>query len=241
MNFNQHTAAALAQTIQSLYTHDTAPNVTCPETDTQVLVEKMAEGQFAVIFPGTASAQDWRTDSKIKKIEWFGHRVHRGFAQAYDSVHYGIDTIIPPNAAVIIAGHSLGGALATLAAIRLGLKHTISAVYTFGSPRVGNGPFARRYDALLHDNTFRLVNEGDPVPHVPWVLGTYRHVGTRVFLHDGGRIEVNPPLWRGLWPEDIGVPISPYDLGEGVVSEFLRVSQHSISRYISKLNEGYRA
>lgn len=52
------------------------------------------------------------------------------------------------------AGHSLGGATATLAALDLRLCHPTArfTVYTFGQPRVGNRPFATEYDALLPEH-----------------------------------------------------------------------------------------
>jgi triacylglycerol lipase len=51
---------------------------------------------------------------------------------------------------VVVCGHSLGGALATLCASDLagylGAKCAVSS-YTFGSPRVGNAVFASEYAA----------------------------------------------------------------------------------------------
>lgn len=51
------------------------------------------------------------------------------------------------------AGHSLGGALASLAAydiaVELGLSHV--ECVTFGAPRVGNRPFVAHYNRLVKD------------------------------------------------------------------------------------------
>ncbi len=84
---------------------------------------------------------------------------------------------------VWITGHSLGGALATLAAYRLVRREVlkpeqIGGVFTFGQPRVGDGQFAREYkdvkykdvkheDAYLNDHHFRFVNNNDVVTTVP--------------------------------------------------------------------------
>ncbi len=60
------------------------------------------------------------------------------------------------------AGHSLGGALASLAAFDIQrqcpcLKPLDVSCYTFGAPRVGNHAFARQYDAVVPD-TWNIIN-----------------------------------------------------------------------------------
>lgn len=94
-----------------------------------------------------------------------------------------------------ITGHSLGGALATLAAYRIARESNqdsesydlpeIAGVFTFGQPRVGDGQFKREYKALryrqadgrdvyLNDRHYRFVNNNDVVTIVPpkpfWIL-----------------------------------------------------------------------
>lgn len=193
MNFSL--PIACAKTIEALYANDIAANVVDRASDTQALVEKMADGKFAILFPGTASARDWLTDLEVRKVQWGGGsfgagRVHRGFVKAYDSVRAGLVHLLPPGVSLVIAGHSLGGALATLCAEDLAGDYPVADVITFGSPRVGNGAFARHYNAILADRTVRLVNAGDPVPHVPWLLGTYRHVHTQHYLDRVGGLVV---------------------------------------------------
>lgn len=71
---------------------------------------------------------------------------------------------------ITFTGHSLGGALASLAAARTAKQGFRSGsqikVYTFGQPRVGNVQFARNFDAIL-PNTYRVVFRRDIVPHMP--------------------------------------------------------------------------
>ncbi len=71
---------------------------------------------------------------------------------------------------LLAAGHSLGGALATLAAydIRKLLldnkqSHTEVVCYTFAAPRTGNHAFAREYNAMVPD-TWSVIN--DQVTHL---------------------------------------------------------------------------
>ena len=61
------------------------------------------------------------------------------------------------------AGHSLGGALAKLAAIELRRAHPDRSAldiscYTFGAPRTGNHAFARDYNAAVED-TWSIIND----------------------------------------------------------------------------------
>jgi predicted lipase len=66
---------------------------------------------------------------------------------------------------MVAAGHSLGGALATLAAfdIRRHLldnmqSHAEVVCYTFAAPRTGNHAFAREYNAMVPD-TWSVIND----------------------------------------------------------------------------------
>lgn len=87
--------------------------------------------------------------------------------------------------ALFVTGHSLGAALAIVTALRLTSNPVtgVDAVYAFGTPRPGNGDFARRYNASLGTTTYRLVHGDDIVATVaPSELG-FRHVGR--YLHCG--------------------------------------------------------
>lgn len=77
----------------------------------------------------------------------------------------------PTKKQVWITGHSLGGALATLAAYRLVRDEVISAeqisgVFTFGQPRVGDGRFVGGY-AGTRDRHYRFINNCDIVTMIP--------------------------------------------------------------------------
>jgi Lipase (class 3) len=114
---------------------------------------------------------------------------------------------------IFITGHSLGGALAILCALEFcRQKIPVAAVYTFGQPRVGNIIFAKIYDqtavtassplvplapgshdaVTLRDLTFRIVNQNDIVPRLPWVLREYWHCGQEIFLPVGSGWWENP-------------------------------------------------
>ena len=75
---------------------------------------------------------------------------------------------------------SLGAALSTLAADRL---LNVQGLYTFGSPRVGDDEFQKRFEP----KAFRVVNGKDIVADVP-PKGPYRHVGEHMFIDQKGVI-----------------------------------------------------
>jgi hypothetical protein len=111
----------------------------------------------------------------------------------------------PARKKLFVAGHSRGGAFAVLAAAafaRAGDLPELGGVYTFGQPRVGNGPFVQSLPSL-DVSLFRFVNRDDPIPGVPPAglippnLGVaerlnehvgYQHGGISVRLLADGRI-----------------------------------------------------
>ena len=94
-------------------------------------------------------------------------RVHRGFSDAYEAVRKKVvDELAKPEyaeQALYITGHSLGGAIATLATKRLKHVGGHAATYTFGSPRVGN----EEWVAGIKTPVYRIVNSADIVPMLP--------------------------------------------------------------------------
>jgi hypothetical protein len=85
-----------------------------------------------------------------------------------------------------ITGHSLGGALALLAAWRFKRKVIpIHQIYTFGAPMVGNAETAAAIDQELPNRLFRYVNDQDPVPQLPTLsllANSYRHPQKEILL-----------------------------------------------------------
>jgi hypothetical protein len=92
-----------------------------------------------------------------------------------------------PNWTVLFTGHSLGGALATLAAFDLSYRSSSwsnkpakIALYNFGSPRVGNKAFATEFNRAV-PHSWRLIARNDAVVNVPRLVG-YCHVGHAVIV-----------------------------------------------------------
>jgi feruloyl esterase len=86
-----------------------------------------------------------------------------------------------PSAGVYVTGHSLGAALAALAALDLTLQQQpLKAVYTFGQPRIGNQAFAHYLNQTLAAPLFRVVHHRDPIPHLPAQEWGFYHPPTEV-------------------------------------------------------------
>ena len=96
---------------------------------------------------------------------------------------------------LFITGHSLGAALAALAAqmaVAGGLPPR--AVYAFGMPRVGGSQFQASYNASLGDVTYRLVHGIDLVARVPMSSLGYRHVGRLLQCAGGAKFTATQVL-----------------------------------------------
>lgn len=149
-------------------------------------------------FRGTerAALRDWMTDIDVVQITDFGGKVHRGFTFALYSVLHQIANelrILRDNyQPLFITGHSLGGALATLATVILEeMNYPVQGIYTFGSPRVGDQVFSQAFDQKFWFRTFRFVNHNDVVTRVaPPQLGSlnYDHVGQCLYFDAVGKL-----------------------------------------------------
>jgi len=115
--------------------------------------------------------------------------VHKGFYNSYLSIARQVNLAAKSLLAdcqhchVYITGHSLGGAIATLAAADLYSVTPDLTLYTFGSPRVGDLAFATYFDKVVPD-TFRLVHNADLVPHIPQRFLGFRHVSREVWYYE---------------------------------------------------------
>jgi predicted lipase len=173
-------------------------------TDTQGFAGEAFGDTFMIGFRGSeeTGTADWITDLKFVLSAYpflpagaGPVKVHYGFIEAFSSVR---DAILPmvrdsKQTKVLTTGHSLGGALAILAAldIRQNVPDKQVSCYTFGSPKVGDPAFAKFYDGRV-PNTFRIVNDADIIPTIPPV--GYAHVGQLYHLQaskidSGGLVE----------------------------------------------------
>lgn len=140
----------------------------------------------ALVFRGTDSIKNWQQNIKVKAIEsdWLSSLVHEGFYEAFTSVwtEYVIkeDVLqILNTKPLYITGHSFGGCLATLCALKLkSLKQFNDfpiAVYTYGAPQFLIDPYFKTSIPI-----YRYEMQGDIIPHLP--LFNYSSIGKKITL-----------------------------------------------------------
>ena len=85
------------------------------------------------------------------------------------------------DAPIFITGHSLGGALATLAAVDVHQTYGLNSLITFGEPRVGNQQFSDFFKPVV--TNYRVTHYADIVPHIPLTAQGFYHEGDEVWYN----------------------------------------------------------
>jgi triacylglycerol lipase len=157
-------------------------------------------------FRGTEPTKfnDIMADLKVvKHSAQAGGRVHGGFQEEINDLWVLILKELEQNDQlkarknVYICGHSLGGAMATIAASR----YTPTELFTFGSPRVGGKRFIKNVDCTH----YRFVNNNDIVTKVPPAVLRFKHHGTLQYFNAYGQLRKLTPwqqvkdIFRGIW------------------------------------------
>lgn len=161
-------------------------------------IAQASNQECVVAFRGTQPmnwnnvAADWMFIPRAWMPTWcHGCEVHAGFADAYEELRaFLLAAVVELNCStVIFAGHSLGSAIATLASLDLRASQgiNVTAVWTFGKPRVGNRAFVDQYIRAASGHgvqppMWRIVHYHDIIPHLPpYELGMFYHESLEVF------------------------------------------------------------
>ena len=175
------------------------------------------ERAIVVSFRGTQGKdlRDWITNLDFDRVETPNGLVHCGFNKAVDRVFEDLLIAVmkfrTQGQALFLTGHSLGGALATLTTLRLvNAGQSVTGLYTFGSPRVGDRTYLDQFNRALGqgvnagletapiDRAFRIVNDEDIVPKLPFKATGYCHVGKKYRFDTQGTLCFNAVPVQGL-------------------------------------------
>ena len=158
--------------------------------------------------------------------------VHHGFKTSVDNIWPGlIDKIknYGKDRTIWCTGHSLGAAMTTILSYKLQRDPTLpnpQALFTFGSPRVGNKTYIKAMEdsGLLH---FRFVNNTDMVPRVP--VWPFKHMNGMYYMNHYGNLrtangwQLTKDVWRGFL--------------KGLKNkQFSLLDNHAIGHYADNLN-----
>lgn len=180
------------------------------ETDAEAVVAFRGTQVFA-----DPSLADMLSNLWFRRRSWDPGRVHRGYREAVLDIAQELKRpLYSGRRPLYFTGHSMGGALATLAAT---LPPGPSAAYSFGAPRVGDKAFARALTNLV-----RVVHGEDIAPRYPLPLG-YRHGGQVWHLGRDGALRQGLPLgWH------LRLPLTPASLARALLD-------HRVGEYARKL------
>ena len=190
------------------------------------------EDYLCMTFRGTNEIVDWLDNvNAFSTSELFG-KFHRGFWNSVQDVWEPLDTHFRQlqnhnKRPLFITGHSLGGAMATIAAARfIHEDKPFTSVYTFGQPRVMTRNTSRIFNAECRSRYFRFHNNNDIVTRVPSRLMGYSHIGSYLYITNEGEINQEVGFWSRF--------LDYYDGAADAVKEsgIDAVEDHNMGKYL---------
>lgn len=180
-----------------------------------------------IAFRGTKFTRmsDWITNAQIVQVAGVaGFALHRGFAECYKQMQSDVNKIVneTPGRPVHFIGHSLGGAIATIAAADVARAGTVTPhLYTFGCPRLGGPAMEMAMRRLVPADRIRTVFDiADPVAQIPF-FPFYPLSHGALALNGGGPLisvaahsmqtSYIPQLKGSSWPTSVQVPLKTVD------------------------------
>ena len=156
-----------------------------------------------VVFRGTTNLKNVLVDVQFVKSQVWPDKsnvkVHAGFGKSWQALSTGILHLIETARSrctncnrVMFTGHSLGGAIATIAATDYARNKPSGIAIqslTLGSPRVGNEEFAD-YATRMVPNSIRWTHSNDPVPHLPLHIMGFDHRPREVWQRSASNFKV---------------------------------------------------
>ncbi|KAI1798768.1 alpha/beta-hydrolase [Daldinia bambusicola] len=205
--FSQYAGASYCNSEADLGSIVTCAENTCPDvtaagakvvatfsghlTDIQGFVSTDEKNELIVAsIRGSHSIRNWMADLSFVPLPCHlvdGCLMHAGFHVSWEEIEDELLEAVEaakkanPSYKIIFTGHSLGGAVATVAAGYAREKGYELDLYTYGSPRVGNQAFAD-FITAQPGGEYRVTHADDPVPRLPPIFADYRHTSPEYWL-----------------------------------------------------------
>ncbi|KAJ5177920.1 uncharacterized protein N7500_000619 [Penicillium coprophilum] len=164
-------------------------NATITDTAGFIAVDH-TKAAVVLTFRGSYSIRNWITDASFLYTNpdlCKGCFAELGFWSSWKLVRDDITKELKeafsqnPDYELVVVGHSLGAAIATLAAADLrGKGYPSAKLYAYASPRVANAALAKYITA--QGNNYRFTHTNDPVPKLPLLTMGYVHVSPEYWI-----------------------------------------------------------
>ena len=99
-------------------------------------------------------------------------------------------TAANPSYTIVITGHSLGAAIAAIAAVEIRNAGSNVDLYTYGQPRIGGSEISDYITNQKKGETFRVTHSDDPVPRLPSIVLGFRHISPEYYISSSTGVTV---------------------------------------------------
>lgn len=194
------------------------------------------EDYYCLAFRGTDELADWLDNLNVLAIEEPYGEFHRGFFNAVEDIWQPLMQLLKSKRweqpkPLMLTGHSLGGAMASIATARLlEIDIPFRSVYTFGQPRAMTDDTAEEFNYMCSDRYFRFHNNNDLVTRIPARIAGYSHVGSYLYISDKKEIYKNPSFWFRFLDYIHGAVDAIGEQGVDMIED------HSIDDYIAAIH-----
>ena len=195
------------------------------------------EDYLCMVFRGTDELSDWLDNINAFSTKKLFGEFHCGFWNSVEDVWQLINGKFrylqeERKRPLFITGHSLGGAMATIAAAKfIHEDKPFTSVYTFGQPRALSRETAQIFNIECKSRFFRFHNNNDIVTRVPARLMGYSHVGSYLYITEDQ--EIHPEV--GFWFRFV-------DQIDGVIKDIKEkgldgIKDHDMSEYLKAVEK----
>ncbi|MAE34722.1 MAG: lipase [Oceanospirillaceae bacterium] len=159
------------------------------------------EDYLCMAFRGTNELADWLDNLNAFSTPQLFGEFHRGFWLCCEDV-WGpmftrcLELQSQKKRPVFLTGHSLGGAMATIAAAHfVQMDKPFTSVYTFGQPRAMTRETAQVFNMECKSRFYRFHNNNDIVTRVPARVMGYSHIGSYLYISEEKEIYRESGFW----------------------------------------------